>query len=450
MFLPSWEQGDNGAKQQRLFQYHEKQTSGDPGRNEKVGFQGQYDLLRGVRCRHHTSECRCIKRRAWLYRARWCVLILPLLWILGRPRKFPHEKTCSSIPSGPLVHQQEPIYAMSNYSASALQPHIAYGASNAHGIAVHTDIVVPNASCKYFPRRSPVGLCLTSIAVVPVTFQPLPLGSIKSEGWLHDQLSLMSDGLAGHEYDFYHYVHDSSWLGGHSEYSSLNEGFPYWFNGLVALAYGLDDARLKTQVLNAASYVQQHQQPDGWLGPETTNSTRDLWGRFPYFLGLYQLVEADPTQTNTIIPAMYKFINLMHGMLIENIGFTQFWGQVRYQDMLITLQWLYENHPVDNGRDNKQLLIETMYLLKQRSYDWSEYYNKDVFIFEDLDLIQPPITGDSAIFPFVHGVNTGQGMHPMSDRNPARQPSDTSKQVSKQTLWSSKLFVPTSLQPFTC
>ena len=226
----------------------------------------------------------------------------------------------------------------------------------------------------------------------------------------------MSDGLAGHEYDFYHYVHDSSWLGGHSEYSSLNEGFPYWFNGLVALAYGLDDARLKTQVLNAASYVQQHQQSDGWLGPETTNSTRDLWARFPYFLGLSQLVEADPTQASATIPAMYRFINLMHGMLIDNIGFTQFWGQVRYQDMLITLQWLYENHPIDSGKDNKQLLIETMYLLKQRSYDWSEYYSKDVFIFEDLDLIQPPITGDSPIFPFVHGVNTGQGTPPYPNK----------------------------------
>jgi len=247
--------------------------------------------------------------------------------------------------------------------------------------------------------------------VVPVTFEPLPLGSIKPEGWLHDQLGLMSDGLAGHEYDFYHYVHDSSWLGGNSEYSSLNEGFPYWFNGLVALAYGLDDARLKTQVLNAASYVLGHQQTDGWLGPETTNSTRDLWGRFPFFLGLYQLIEADPTQAPTTIPAMYKFINLMHGMLIDNVGFTQFWGQVRYQDMIITLQWLYEKHPVDSGNDNKQLLMETMYLLKQRSYDWSQYYNKDVFIFEDLDLIQPAITGDSAIFPFVHGVNTGQGKH---------------------------------------
>lgn len=242
--------------------------------------------------------------------------------------------------------------------------------------------------------------------MVPFTFQPLPLGSIKPLGWLADQLKLMSDGLAGHEYDFYHIVHDSPWVGGYSEYSVLNEGLPYWFNGLVPLAYGLNDTRLILQVENASDYIISHQQSDGWLGPETEVADRDLWGRFPLFLGFIQLVEADPSRAAKVIPVMQTFVNLMHSMLVENIGLTQIWGRARYPDMLISLQWLYENYP----EGNEEVLLETMYLLQSRSYDWSGYWTVGSFIFADLDTVQPPVEGPSPLFPFTHGVNAAQGL----------------------------------------
>lgn len=216
----------------------------------------------------------------------------------------------------------------------------------------------------------------------------------------------MANGLAGHEYDFYHIIHDSLWLGGCNEYSPLNEGVPYWLNGIIPLAYGLNDARLKQQIHNAISYILRHQQVDGWLGPENLTRDRDIWGRFPLFLALCQLVEADPYQySHTVIPAMYKFLRLMHDMLLRNIGYNQFWGRVRYQDMLIALQWLYENIS-----GNNEILLQNMYLLKTLGLSWADYYDQR-FSFGDLDMVNPPITDTHPDFPFVHAVNVGQGMY---------------------------------------
>lgn len=117
-------------------------------------------------------------------------------------------------------------------------------------------------------------------------YRSLPLGSVKPEGWLKDQLEKSAAGLAGNLFNFYRFVKDSQWLGGDTEYSDLHESAPYWFNGIVPLAYSLDDATLKDQAKTFVDYILAHQQDDGWLGPETTPQTRGLWGRCYIMLGL--------------------------------------------------------------------------------------------------------------------------------------------------------------------
>ena len=125
-----------------------------------------------------------------------------------------------------------------------------------------------------------------TFAVVPFKYNALPLGSIKPLGWLHDQLSLSANGLAGHEWDFYRFVNDSTWTGGEYEYSGLRETAPYWFNYIVPLAYALDDARLKAQARAFLDHVLATQHDDGWLGPETTKETRGLYTRFLVLAGM--------------------------------------------------------------------------------------------------------------------------------------------------------------------
>jgi hypothetical protein len=153
--------------------------------------------------------------------------------------------------------------------------------------------------------------------VVPLVYTPLPLGSVTPTGWLRSELKVSADGLAGHQGEFYKYVSGSSWLGGTSEYSDLNEAFPYWLNGLVPLAYTLDDARLKSQVHSAAQYVLDHQQKDGWLGPET-GTMRTFWARYPLCLALIGLAEANSTWQAPVLTAMYRFNDLMYTMMQAN------------------------------------------------------------------------------------------------------------------------------------
>ncbi|KAF2475157.1 uncharacterized protein BDR25DRAFT_381996 [Lindgomyces ingoldianus] len=251
--------------------------------------------------------------------------------------------------------------------------------------------------------------------LVPLTFQPLPLGSITPLGWLKDQLTLEASGLAGHEHDFYNYVVHSTWLGGTQEYSALREGFPYWFNGLVPLAYSLSDSRLLDQVHSAADYVLDNQQEDGWLGPEQ-GTERNFWGRMPFCLGLMQLAQADKEYEGKVVSALWRFSGLMNSMLRDNFTGYHYhegdqvgqgdeqWGRVRVQDMLITLQWLYETHPTGNMTQ----LMENMDLLIQGSLNWAEWYNTATYITKDLNTV--PVSVTEPHFAYEHGVNIGQGL----------------------------------------
>lgn len=61
----------------------------------------------------------------------------------------------------------------------------------------------------------------------------------------------------------------------HSRTQRERAGGSYWFNGMVAHAFVLDDDRLKGQVQGFLDYIIAHQGVDGWIGPEP----RKLWGR---------------------------------------------------------------------------------------------------------------------------------------------------------------------------
>ncbi|KAK0611384.1 hypothetical protein B0T14DRAFT_530262 [Immersiella caudata] len=249
--------------------------------------------------------------------------------------------------------------------------------------------------------------------LLPWAFAPLPLGTVRPLGWLRGELQALGSGLAGHEYEFWPYVKDSRWLGGRSDYSALNEALPYWFNGLVPLAYTLDDERLKGQVHSVAAEVLRRQADDGWIGPEV-GEDRNLWGRVPLLLGLTQLAEANVTGwKHTVVHSLVKYLRLVDVMLRDGgQGYTLCrwhpndcsWGQVRVHDFISVIQWVLENTEV--GYRDKEMMWDTMDRLYQTSkFKWEDWYTEGRY----QKVIKDAHPGNPE-FPFLHGVNVGQGL----------------------------------------
>ena len=108
--------------------------------------------------------------------------------------------------------------------------------------------------------------------LTPNTLSPLPLGSIRPEDWLLEQLQTQRDGLtAGLDERWADLGPECGWLGGPGD---CGENAPYYLDGLVALAWTLDDGALKAKAMGYIEWILASQRDDGWFGPEGND---DYW-----------------------------------------------------------------------------------------------------------------------------------------------------------------------------
>jgi uncharacterized protein len=219
---------------------------------------------------------------------------------------------------------------------------------------LHASIPVAAASTgfpptDFFPNRQPLGKS---------AFYPLPLTSVRPKGWLLKQLEIQANGLGGHLDEFWPDVGpESGWLGGNGE--SWERG-PYFLDGLVPLAYSLNDDRLIAKSQKWVNWTLDHQQANGMIGPAKVD---DWWPRMVMLkvLTQYQEATADPR----VIPVMQKYFAYQLSELPKRP--LRDWGKYRWQDEVASVAWLY-------NRTGDQNLLQLAQVLHQQGYDWRSQF----------------------------------------------------------------------------
>jgi uncharacterized protein len=232
--------------------------------------------------------------------------------------------------------------------------------------------------------------------LVPNALRMLPLGEIRPAGWLQRQLRIQADGLGGHLDETWADVGpNSGWLGGTGE--NWERG-PYFVDGLVPLAWLLNDDVLKAKSQRFVDWTLNNQSPDGMLGPKSNN---DWWPRMPMLKALAQYYEV--TGDKRVLPAISKYfayqIKALPNRPLES------WGRYRWQDEVYIVQWLYDRSPDPS-------LLKLAALLKQQGYDWRAQFEPfrltEVCTRADLGLVDGVDNNDKALQ--THGVNNGQAL----------------------------------------
>ena len=142
-------------------------------------------------------------------------------------------------------------------------------------------------------------LVTTKGAVDSMKFSPLPLGQVKAESWLKNQLLLQAEQVTK---QFEKLSPDcksegdnrSGWLGGTGE--NWERG-TYYTRGLIASAYVLDDPDMKAQAQKWIDWTLQSQVESGAFGPLANDTEKlDYWPLMPMLMALemYHDATGDP------------------------------------------------------------------------------------------------------------------------------------------------------------
>lgn len=225
-------------------------------------------------------------------------------------------------------------------------------------------------------------------------YMELPIGTIKPEGWLKEQLNRMRTGMTGHLDTVYEKVMGkrNGWLGGDGD---VWERGPYWIDGLLPLAYILEDKELIKKVQPWIEWALASQKEDGYFGPDTDreyedglqrDNSHDWWPKMVVLKIMQQYYSA--TNDPRVIDFMTKYFKYQLAQLPDNpLGKWTFWAEQRAGDNLAVVYWLY-------NITGDSFLLDLGHLLHKQAFNWTDVFLNQNHLYRQNSM---------------HCVNLGQG-----------------------------------------
>lgn len=187
---------------------------------------------------------------------------------------------------------------------------------------------------------------------------PLPLGAIRPEGWLREQLEALAQTAAGLPEAWPEIGPKCAWLGGAGEKSALA---PKYLDGLVWLAYALEDQRLKDLAQRYLDWAFESQSEDGWFGPA---GDEDWWPR------ILVCQAAQSYFTATADKRALVFLDRFFRFQMNNLDEKPLNGDAvaRAADNMLLALWLYD-------LTGMNYLLTLVKKLKGQALDWTNHFH---------------------------------------------------------------------------
>ncbi|MBP3653031.1 MAG: glycoside hydrolase family 127 protein [Clostridia bacterium] len=195
--------------------------------------------------------------------------------------------------------------------------------------------------------------------LTPNTLSPLPLGSIRPEGWLLEEIRMQAQGITA---DFAaacpELTESGEWK--RAEDGDLTRSI-YYLEGILQLGWALDDDAMKQRARAMVDWIISSQREDGWFGPADND---DYW---PLMLALRALRAFFTAENDKrVLVLMDRFFKYEYKFLAER-PMKEFAVARGGENMEIAL-WLY-------NITGQKYLIELCKKLRAQTIDWPNFFH---------------------------------------------------------------------------